>query len=110
MAAPQPVPQSAGENSNVSLLLTRFSRHLRAIKAPGLIFSYFQHGILPSSFTDQLRLRGLEDTGYFCLGYFRSVFPGEARHINSVLDSMLSQRAPLYLGVDEKAHGRIAVG
>lgn len=43
--------------------------------------------------------------------YFRSVCPGEARHINSVLDSMLSQRAPLYLeGDDEKAHGRIAVG
>lgn len=110
MTALQPVPQSAGEDSSVSLLLTRFSRHPRALKAPGLILSQFQHGILPSSFIDQLRLRGLEDTGYFCLMYFRSVCPGEARRINSVLDSMLSQRAPLYLGVDEKGHGRIAMG
>lgn len=38
--------------------------------------------------------------------YFKSVCPGEAMYINSGLDSTLSQGVLLYLGEDEKAHGR----
>lgn len=62
VAAPNQPLNPAGEHSNVSLLLIRFFRHLRAARAPGLFLPHFQRGILPSSFIDQLKLQGCEDT------------------------------------------------
>lgn len=104
---PPPIHSLNRQNIQGSLYCLLDSPGIWAVRTPCRFLSHFQHGILPSSFIEQLGLQGLEDTGgYFCLMYFKSGCPAEAMHINSVLDSRLSQRAPLYLGGDEKAHSR----